>query len=328
MKKAVFLSLIVGSIVIFASCSQSLKIGDYEQPEMGNYEQPKVGNYDITAWVDIAGNDKIAVIYNGELREYSVENGVLSYIRSDSTNTYFCFANDPHFLIAITSTGTVVTDYPYDRNSLSEMISQTEQMIRENGGNMGQTDNPDVVDSIQSVNSVKQMISEFPQHYVYLNDKGEVFNEYNELIVKEDSIIQFSLFDSFTALLDDGSLWSVNDSASDVAFDSWSNITYITGDSANLFDVDSQGNVLSTDKNIALITCEWKDVCELSYNVNTLVALTSSGTAYACKGRYAYEYNQTDVSDWHDLISVYTNGVLTVGLTSNGSVLVTDSKNQ
>lgn len=319
MKKLFFLSLIAGLIIVFASCSQ--------RPKMGDYEQPELGNYDITVWTDIAGKDKIAVIYNGELREYSVENGAPSYISTDSTNTYCCFANDPHFLVAITSTGTIVTDYPYDRNSLSDILSQTEQMIREAGGNMGETDDPDVVDFIQSINSVKQMISEFPRRYVYLNDKGEVINEYNELIAKEGSIIQFSLFDSFTALLEDGSLWSVNDSVSDAVFDSWNNITYITGDSSNLFGVNSQGKVLSTDRDIAFITRDWKDVCELSYNLNTLVALTSSGTAYACKGKYGYEYNQTDVSEWHDLISIYTNGKLTVGLTSDGSVLVTDSNN-
>lgn len=317
--KKYFLSLIAGLILVFASCAQ--------RPEVENCERQKMENCDITAWTDIAGNDKIAVIFNGELREYSVENGSLSYISSDSTNTYCCFANDPNYLVAITSTGTVVTDYPYDRDTLSDVLSQKEHIIHEAGGNMGESDNPDVVDSIQSINSVKQMISDFPRRYVYLNDKGEVLNEKNELIAKEGSIVQFSLFDSFTALLEDGSLWSGKDSVNDAAFDSWSNITYITGDSAALFGVNSQGNVLSTDKNIASITRDWKDVCELSYNLNTLVALTSAGTAYACKGKYGYEYNQTDVYDWHDLISIYTNGKLTVGLTSDGSVLVTDSNN-
>lgn len=145
--KKYFLSLIAGLILVFASCAQ--------RPEVENCERQKMENCDITAWTDIAGNDKIAVIFNGELREYSVENGSLSYISSDSTNTYCCFANDPNYLVAI----------------------------------------------------------------------------------------------------------------------------------------------------------------------------TSAGTAYACKGKYGYEYNQTDVSDWHDLISIYTNGKLTVGLTSDGSVLVTDSNN-
>ena len=103
MKRCCFLLLIAGWIVVFASCSQrpetenyeqsktenyeQPKTENYEQPKTENYERPEIGNYDITTWTDIAGNVKVAVIYNGELREYSVENGSLSFIRSDSTNS-------------------------------------------------------------------------------------------------------------------------------------------------------------------------------------------------------------------------------------------------
>jgi len=277
------------------------------------------------------------LVVGEEYAAYVDENGNLHILYDDAKATegvdleksYKGLGEDGAYLVTIDENGTVWSAYPYTAEEVEQQLEELLEDAAAEGGNVGTGHgNPDVMQSFQSLSGVKQIMADYPYHYMALLEDGTLLNENGTVFDSGSGIVQFAQDENGAVLCikQDGSLAvEIYDPLRKKTFANWEGVfkTVCAGDAFVVLKEDGTVIAEDTELNHFINSQEnWENIVDVAAAGGTVVGLKNDGTVVAvCKA--GTDKGQCEVEEWNDIVAIGTNGTITIGINKDGSLVKT-----